>query len=48
MQYFQHITGVLIKEKSAIHAGSTLTYVDIVKDVINLLPIYWIADELVS
>lgn len=48
VQYFQHITGVLIKEKSTTHAGSALKYVDIVKDIVNLLPIYWIADELVS
>ena len=47
VQYFRDITGTLIKEKSITHASSTLTYVDIVKDVINLLPIYWIADKLV-
>jgi hypothetical protein len=47
VQYFRDITGALIKEKSVTHAGSTLMHVDIVKDVINLLPIYWIADKLV-
>jgi len=46
VHYFQHITGALIQEKSVTRAGSTFTYVDIVKDVINLLPIYWIANEL--
>ena len=47
VHYFQHITGTLIKEKSATYASSAFVHVDIVKDVINLLPIYWIADELV-
>jgi hypothetical protein len=45
---FQYTTNLLIKEKSVNHVGSTLKYVDIVKDVINLLPIYWIAEEIVS
>jgi len=43
---FQYTTSLLIKEKSVNHIGSTLKSVDIVKDVINLLPIYWIADEI--
>jgi len=45
---FQYTTSLLIKEKSVKHVGSNVKYVDIVKDVINLLPIYWIADEIVS
>jgi hypothetical protein len=35
-----------MNEKSVTPAGS-LMYVDIVKDIINLLPICWIADKLV-
>ncbi|KAF7972285.1 hypothetical protein HWV62_18532 [Athelia sp. TMB] len=45
---FQCTTGRLIKQKSVSHVGSELKYVDIVKDVINLLPIYWLADEIIG
>lgn len=39
---------MLIREKSFEHIGSPeYRYIDIVKDVINLLPVYWFADELV-
>jgi linoleate 10R-lipoxygenase len=41
------MTSALIKEKSVNHIGSTAKYVDIVKDVINLVPIHWIANEIV-
>lgn len=44
---FQSIAGRLIKQKSVAHVGSDFKYVDIVKDVVNLLPIYWLADEIV-
>jgi len=47
VHYFQRTTSTLINEKSVNRVGSTFKYVDIVKDVINLLPIYWIADEIV-
>lgn len=43
---FAHFTETLLKEKSVEHAGSQLRTVDIVKDVINLLPVYFIASEL--
>jgi linoleate 10R-lipoxygenase len=45
---FFRITGNLIKDKSVNHVGSSAKYVDIVKDVINLLPVHWIADEIAS
>jgi linoleate 10R-lipoxygenase len=44
---FQYTSVLLIREKSIKHVGSALKYVDIVKDVINLLPVYWLADEIV-
>jgi len=44
---FQYTSVLLIREKSVKHIGSALKYVDIVKDVINLLPVYWLADEIV-
>jgi hypothetical protein len=44
---FLYRTSMLIKEKSMEHIGSPEhRYVDIVKDVINLVPVYWFADEL--
>ncbi|KZP28015.1 hypothetical protein FIBSPDRAFT_273412, partial [Athelia psychrophila] len=45
---FQCTAGRLIKQKSINHVGSDLKYLDIVKDVVNLLPIYWLADEIVG
>lgn len=46
--YFRETTELLIKQKSIKHAGfGTTTSIDIVKDVINLLPVYWIAEEVV-
>lgn len=45
---FLYRTSMLIKEKSMERIGApAYRYVDVVKDVINLLPIYWFADELV-
>jgi linoleate 10R-lipoxygenase len=45
---FQYTSVLLIREKSIKHVGSALKYVDIVKDVINLLPVYWLADEILG
>jgi linoleate 10R-lipoxygenase len=45
--YFLRTTEELIQQKSVSLSGSRLQYVDIVNDVINLLPIYWIANEIV-
>jgi hypothetical protein len=38
----------LIKEHAVSLGGSDLKYVDIVKDVINLIPVFWIVEEIVS
>jgi len=48
VHYFQRTTSTLINEKSVNRVGSTFKYVDIVKDVVNLVPVYWLADEIVS
>ncbi|KAF5391021.1 hypothetical protein D9757_003939 [Collybiopsis confluens] len=45
-EYFVEITKQLIKERSIGRVGSTLKYVDIVDDVINVLPARWICDKL--
>ena len=43
---FAQLTEKLLNEKSVEHAGTQLRTVDIVKDVINLVPVYFIANEL--
>lgn len=46
--YFQKEASTLIKEKSFHHPGDPHTrYIDIVRDVINLLPVHWISEEIV-
>ncbi|KDQ52925.1 hypothetical protein JAAARDRAFT_162433 [Jaapia argillacea MUCL 33604] len=45
---FRQTTLGLIKDKSVSHVGSTARYVDVVKDVVNLVPIHWIANEVVG
>jgi hypothetical protein len=44
--YFRRVTEELI-QNSVSPFGSTFKYIDIVKDVVNLLPIYWISSEIV-
>ncbi|KAF8958408.1 heme peroxidase [Flammula alnicola] len=44
--YFSKKTQALIKAKSFEKIGTKTYFVDIVKDVINLLPIHWIAQEI--
>lgn len=46
--YFKEETISLIQAKSVRHVGHHSSYVDIVGDVINLLPIHWISEEIVS
>jgi hypothetical protein len=46
--YFGKTTQYLIKTKSFDTVGHKASYIDIVKDVINLLPIYWLSQEAVS
>ncbi|EPQ51552.1 heme peroxidase [Gloeophyllum trabeum ATCC 11539] len=45
---FAKLTRSLIESKSVNHIGSTKKYVDIVKDVINLVPVHWIANEVLG
>ncbi|TFK37038.1 heme peroxidase [Crucibulum laeve] len=44
-EYFAAETLNLIKSKTVTHADKTVKYLDIVKDVINLIPIRWICEE---
>ncbi|KAF8154674.1 heme peroxidase [Crassisporium funariophilum] len=46
ISYFAKETQALIKSKSFDHVGKPIKYVDIVKDVINLVPIHWISQEI--
>lgn len=46
--YFKKEALALIAEKSFHHPGNPQTrYIDIVGDVINLLPVHWISEEIV-
>lgn len=46
--YFGKKTQYLIETKSFDTVGHKASYIDIVRDVINLLPIYWLSQEMVS
>ena len=46
-QSFKAITEYLIQSKSIDRVGNNTRYVDVVRDVINLVPVYWIANEIV-
>jgi hypothetical protein len=49
IKYFKTKTEYLLKDKMLEGMGSSgARYVDIVKDVINLLPIHWICEEVVG
>ena len=45
---FFHITTRLIEERFVLDIDSTTRHLNIVGDVVNLVPIYWIAEEIVS
>ena len=45
---FAKIVEELIKVKSVEHVGMKGRFVDVVKDVINLLPVYFVSTQLVS
>ncbi|OCH92406.1 heme peroxidase [Obba rivulosa] len=45
---FQATAQELIKQKSLSQVKSRTRYIDIVKDVINLVPVQWIADQIVG
>jgi hypothetical protein len=47
VEFFVKTTEELIAERSVDHVGSTARYVDIVKDVINVLPVRYISGMLV-
>lgn len=48
-EYFKKKTETLLENKAFGPIGSNnVCYVDIVKDVINLLPIHWICEEIVG
>jgi hypothetical protein len=42
------LTTRLLQEKAVKVVGSAVRCVDVVKDVINLVPVHWIANEIVS
>lgn len=44
---FREITSRLISKKSVARAGPAPPYFDVVRDVINLAPVYWIAEDIV-
>ena len=45
---FFHITKRLIEERFTLDMDSTARHLNIVGDVVNLVPIYWITEEIVS
>ncbi|TFK47330.1 heme peroxidase [Heliocybe sulcata] len=45
---FGALTKSLVDAKSIKHVGSGMKYVDVVKDVVNLVPVYWIANEVLG
>ncbi|KAF9070659.1 heme peroxidase [Rhodocollybia butyracea] len=45
-KFLAQTTKQLIQEKTINHVGSSLRYVDIVNDVINILPVRWICESL--
>ena len=46
--YFSKKTEELMQTESFKHVGKGVRYVDIVKDVINLIPVHYISQELVG
>jgi hypothetical protein len=48
-KYFAEETQHLIEQRSLDHIGKSgkVQYVDIVRDVINVLPVHWISHQLV-
>lgn len=45
--YFAKKTQALVKSNAFSKVGTEVNFVDVVKDVINLLPIHWISQEIV-
>jgi len=46
--YFAKKTQALVKSKAFSKVGTEVNFVDVIKDVINLLPIHWISQEIVK
>jgi len=44
--YFSQKTEDLIKTKSFKHVGKGINYVDVVRDVINLVPVHWVSEKI--
>jgi linoleate 10R-lipoxygenase len=47
-EYFREEVEALITEKAIRHDGDNSRYVDVVGDVINLVPVRWISENIVS
>ena len=47
-EYFRRQVGILITEKAIHHVGDNARYVDLVGDVINLVPVRWVSEKIVS
>jgi hypothetical protein len=45
--YFAKKTQALVKSNAFSKVGTEVKFVDVVKDVINLLPIHWVSQEIV-
>ena len=48
VEWFKNKTKEMLKEKSVKYDGVSGTYVDIIRDVINLVSVHWASDKLVS
>ena len=46
--YFSKKTTELVKSETLKHVGKVVKYVDIVRDVINLVPVHFVSQELVG
>jgi prostaglandin-endoperoxide synthase 2 len=46
-QALSSLTGALIQGKQLKGVGAHTAYIDIVRDVINLIPVYWFSDDIV-
>jgi hypothetical protein len=47
-EYFKKEVETLITEKAFRHVGDSRRYVDVVGDVINLVPVRWVSEKIVS
>lgn len=47
-EYFRNEVEILIEEKAIRHVEDNARYVDLVGDVINLVPVRWVSEKIVS